>query len=319
MMNIPKRWPCLLLAFGLTVSVPARGDETSDKATARELFHRAGEEMVAGDYAAAAELYERSNAIFPAPTAVLGQARALVKLGKLLSAAERYNDVMNADLGDKPSKAFREAVEAARSERELILPRVPALLITLDGEAEALLDGEPLPDEGLGVERLVNPGDHVVSARRGGEVLATREVTVAEGKVLEVPLSVPPPEEGTSPVETEPEGEAGAAQRITSYALLGLGGAASLAFAVTGGLYLSAKGTVDDECDDDNFCSQEGLDAVDRARAMGTGNTVSLVVALVATGAGLTLLLTAPDDEETAALLPFVSPSVAGLAVTGRY
>lgn len=318
-MNFLKPW-LWLLAIALTgLASPgwAADDEASAKATARELFHRAGERMRAGDYAAAADLYGRSDATFAAPTAVLGQARALVKLGKLLTAAERYNDVIQADLGLEPSKAFVDAVKAARSERELIMPRVPALLITLDGEAEVQLDGEALPREALGVERLVNPGDHVVSAHRRGEVLTTREITVAEGQVLDVPLSVPAPSQ--PPSTEDDDGPSGAAQTITGYALIGVGGAALVAFAVTSGLYLDAKGTVDDECDEDNLCSPEGLDAVDRARMVGTVNTASLVIALVASGAGLTLVLTAPDDEEQVAVAPLVSPTAWGLGAMGRF
>lgn len=305
----------LLLTVVLGLASPAQADD-DQKEQARELFHRAGKAMKAGDYAGAAELYERSNRLYPAPTAELGHARALVKLGKLLSAAERYTLLIETELGDEPPEAFVEAVASAKKERELVLPRVPRLVITLDGEAAITLDGERLPPEALGIERLVDPGQHVVSATRDGEELTQREVTVEEGQTMKVLLSVPSVGDYGDEDASGGGGSAGAAQRITGYALLGLGGAATLAFAITGGLYLKERGTVDDECDEEGLCSQAGLDAVDRTRTMGVVNTASLVIALVASGAGLTLVLTAPDDDDVA-LSPIVGPGFVGLS--GRF
>ena len=197
-----------------------------------------------------------------------------------------------------------------------MLPRVPKLVITLDGEAVITLDGEPLPAEALGIERLVDPGQHVVTATRDGEELTQREVTVDEGQTMKVLLSVPSVGEYGDATATQGSGSTGAAQRITGYALLGLGGAGTLVFAISGGLYLKERGTVDDECDEDGLCSQEGLDAVDGARTMGALNTASLIVALVASGAGLTLVLTAPDDDDVA-VAPVIGPGFVGVA--GRF
>jgi len=326
MRHVVSRWlPVLFTVLvGHASSARADDDRESDKATARELFHDAGKAMKAGDYETAAELYGRSNVIYPAPTAALGQARALVKLGKLLSAAERYTELLNTDLGDDPPRAFLSAFESAERERALILPRVPKLVVILDGEAEIRLDGETLPEEALGIERLVNPGKHVVSAYRGDEELTQREVTVAEGKTLKVQLSVPPPsaaekaaaEANDARSDGSTEETTGQAQRITGYALLGLGGAATLAFAISGGLYLKDRSTVDEQCDDDDRCTAAGLDAVDRTRTMGAVNTASLVIALVSSGAGLTLVLTAPDDDH-AAMAPVIGPGFVG--VRGRF
>ncbi|MEQ9317686.1 MAG: hypothetical protein RIF41_00955 [Polyangiaceae bacterium] len=307
------RWLLLLTAV-IGLASPAHADDDV-KEQARELFHRAGAAMKAGDYAAAAELYDESNTLYPAPTAALGHARALVKLGKLLSAAERYTLLIETELGDDPPEVFVEAVASAKKERELVLPRVPKLVITLDGEAEITLDGEPLPAEALGIERLVDPGEHVVTATRDGEELTQREVRVEEGQTMKVLLSVPSVGAyGDS--EASPSGGSVGAQRFTGYALLGLGGAGTLVFAISGGLYLKDRGTVDDECDEDGLCSQEGLDAVDGARTMGAVNTASLIVALVATGAGLTLVLTAPDDDDVA-VAPVIGPGFVGVA--GRF
>ena len=104
------RW-LLLLTVVLGLAAPARADDVKEQA--RELFHRAGKAMKAEDYAAAAELYAESNTLYPAPTAALGQARALVKLGKLLSAAEKYTLLLETELGDDPPEVFVEAVESA--------------------------------------------------------------------------------------------------------------------------------------------------------------------------------------------------------------
>jgi hypothetical protein len=321
-------WIGVALAVALTWSRPAAAEEedTGDKATARQLFHQAGEAMSAGDYAQAADLYARSNALYPAPTAALGEARALVQVGRLLDASERYHALVDSELPEDASDAFKEAVVSARRERKLVMGRLPSLLITLEGDAEVSLDGKPLPPAALGVKRLVDPGEHHIRAVAGERVVFERTVTVAESAVLEVPIRIATDEAPTPPLPPRPLHDApddvdegasdGGAQRTAGFVLLGIGAAGLVVWGATGIVYLGDRSTIDRECDARKLCSQEGLDAVNRGKTVGLVNTVSLFAGLAVAATGLTLVLTAAS-ETTVALTPLLAPSTAALGAGG--
>jgi hypothetical protein len=107
---------------------------------------------------------------------------------------------------------------------------------------------------------------------------------------------------------------------VTGYVLIGLGGASLIASFITGGLYEGSRREVDDECDDQNICSQAGLDAVDETRTLGTVNAITLIGGAAAAGVGLTLVLTADDgDGEQVSVMPTLGPGAAGLTLTSRW
>jgi hypothetical protein len=315
-MRLTHSFRALLLAFALTAS-PAWAESDAGKTDARRLFHDAGTAMGAGDYATAALLYAHSNELYPAPTAALGEARALVKLGRLLDAHERYRRLAATDLDDDAPEAFVEAVEAADGERELVRDRLATLIVVVEGEAEVFLDGAALARSAWGEERLVDPGKHHVRAVVEGGRSVEREVHVVEGQVLEVPILVAaaalddPPE-----VRVEPASD-GSAQRVAGYLMIGVGGAALAAFGITGALYLDAKSTIDAECDAAKRCSQAGLDAVDRGDTLGSVNAAMLIGGLVSATAGVVLVLTAADAQ--VAIAPALSPTSAFLGARWRF
>jgi hypothetical protein len=54
---------------------------------------------------------------------------------------------------------------------------------------------------------------------------------------------------------------------------------------------------VDRECDDRNSCSKAGVDAADSGKSFATASTIAFAVGLAGVATGVTLLVTAPDDE----------------------
>jgi hypothetical protein len=324
----------LLIAVIVSLSLPAAAqDAHADKATARTLFQDAGVAMEAQDYARATDLYARANALFPAPTSALGEARALVKLGRLVEASERYLALMNKPLGDDASEAFTRAVDDARSEREVVLERLPALLITREEGGGVSLDGKPLDAASLGVKRWVDPGKHRITVHVEGADDITREVEVTEGQVLPIDLTgvgdqLPPePEAAEAPRDAadppQETSDTDQTQRNAGFSLIGVGGASIVVAIITGAAYLDATGTIDDQCDDQLRCTQAGLDAVDRGETLGIVNAVTLIGGIALVAAGVTLVLTSPDqadpDEEQVALHPLLAPTAAGLGVSGRF
>jgi len=321
-------WPWLLLMTFAALASPVGAQTTADKATARQLFFDASDAWDRQDYVAAADLYRRSNELYPAPTAALGHARALVQLGKLVDAHEQYNAILRMPLGPKPSPAFQRAVAAARVEDKALVDTIPAVVITVKGEvaAEVKLDGRALPPAAWGIKRLVDAGDRKVTATAPGHEPFERTVTVAEGEVVAVEVvlqrtaGAPTAPTATAPTEPPPSPPSGGdepaatlgTQELIGWSLVGLGGASLVVAAITGGLFLGEKGVVDDECDDQNRCTQAGLDAVDSGRTLGVVNTITLFGGVAAAAVGLTLVLTAEDETSGEAVALTLQPSPQG-------
>src|SRR5262245_59656195 len=128
-----NRW-AVLVAIVLAAGT-ARGDEAAARASAREIFYQASAAMKAGYHARAKALFARSYALYPTPTGGLGEARALVQLGRLVEARERYRAIVNLPLGADASDAFREAVSNAEREAAAVEKKLAALVIVVDGSA----------------------------------------------------------------------------------------------------------------------------------------------------------------------------------------
>jgi tetratricopeptide repeat protein len=332
-----------LAAFALVFLValaptPARAQGDADKTTARNLFLEARAALDAGDHARAAELFERSNQVFPAPTARLGLARALLAMGKLVRAYETLQAIVNEGVPADASDPFKEAVRVAESERATLAKRLPALILGVTpADGVVSVDGEVVPAAALGARRPVDPGEHLVSASAPGRLALRRTVTVVEGATVEVTLALEPEPASSSEVAEEPapaaplppptspppdEDRAGGWMRPTGLVVGGVGIAGLVAGAVTGGLYLKAKSDAGDDCreaaDGAFDCTQAGLDAVDRARALATANTVAIVAGGVLAGAGLTLVLVAPGDAEPE-IAVLAGPGAAGFRIGGSF
>jgi hypothetical protein len=167
------------------------------KAKAAKAFRAAEAAFKRGEFRAAAEGFDAAHAAAPHPFALWNAALAWDKAGERLRAAERCEAFLErADPGDKN-----------RPDAERLLSTLVAALARLELSApdgtELSVDGAPAAPG----RRLVHPGDHVVGARFGGEVV-TRTVHVAAGVTERVvltapaaaaPASAPPPASSATP------------------------------------------------------------------------------------------------------------------------
>ncbi len=347
------RYRSILAALFITAtSVPAMAAPTdADKATARTLFFSAAEASKAGDHKKAADLFDRSNRLYPAPTAALGLARALEATGKWVKATETYYAILRRrPEADEPA-AFARATDAARAELRELEARMPKLVLIVEGAAPnavtVTVDGTVVPTAALGVGRPTNPGPHRVEVAGQGYVATRRSLDLEAGKTVEVKLPVEaevapvaeapapakkstPPEKvepapvPSAPVPIEHSAHDGSALRISGFIVgaVGLGG--FIGAAVTGGLYVAAEQTVQNECTpgpSGNLCSQAGLDAVQRGRSLEPINTAMLAVGSIGVATGVALLIAGyvGGDEEDVVLTPKVSPTEAGLGLHLRF
>ncbi len=167
----------------------------ADRSAARALAEEGAKDFKAGDYKSAVNKLGRASAITKTSKLLLWYARALVKVGSLVEASERYAEASRLDASATTnSTEQKKAQQDAESERKQLLARIPVLQITFpgvpSGEVELSIDATVVPAPLIGQPRPVNPGTHEVRAKRGEQVVQ-QSITVTEGQTLPVALSFP--------------------------------------------------------------------------------------------------------------------------------
>lgn len=173
------------------ISTQALAQSAQSKKVARDLATEGIELHKQGHHAEAVEKLDRAYQLLDAPTIALWKARALVQLGKLVSAYEQYQIVRRTQLDDSSPDAYREAVDQAASEQEALDSRIPRLTIEIEdaepGSVRVSLDGQPLEAALIGLPTPVDPGErHVVAIR--GQQRAEQVVTLSEGEQKKIAL-----------------------------------------------------------------------------------------------------------------------------------
>ncbi len=323
--------PALVCAFALTVTAFAQpdGSDNAARAAARAIGYEAVEAYEAGDFATALEKFERAYGVLEAPSLGLYSARCMRELGRLVDAAERFNDVTRLSLerfGTGQRRTIQaEAQAAAAKERVELLLRIPKLEIRLSNAPAGTrveVGGRVVPESLVGAAWPVDPGEHVIRVEWGAA--SSREVTVrvAEGETREVSLDLEvrapaPPVESSSAPSPAPEAPAparvaspaedrpppsttsGRGHRIAGWTTLSLGGAGLLLGGITGRLAIAKDDELGRRCTNAGCPPQvaSDIDTYDRLRLM---STAGLVVGAIGAAAGLTLVLTAPRSKSAA-------------------
>jgi hypothetical protein len=284
----------VIVFFGILVPAGATAEPSSaDRATARALGLDAEAALAAKDYATAADLYARADALFHAPTLLLGLARAQVGLGKLVDAQETYQRIVTEAVPASAPPVFAEAVASAEKELATVMPRIAWLTITVTGAPSPTvrLDDAVVPPAALGVRRAVDPGTHTIVAQGGtGPAVKTASVTLSDGKtdgiVLDLtPQGIPLGTEAASAAREKPPWRP---QRTLAYVLFGAGGASAVVGAIFAGMTASSYAAFNSNP------TQAGADQTVRDARIADGTLIS---AGVLGAAGLVLWLVAKGPE----------------------
>lgn len=192
------------LASALLIGPPASADPPSpasptDTAAAEVLFQQAQKLFADGDYAAACPKFATSYQLDPGLGTLLNLARCYEKANKVASAWVVYVDL--ASLAARAGQADRHAIATERMvalEPELM--RL-SLKVPIGEPVEVTLDGELVNPELFGSALPLDPGEHVVTARRpGGEPYWSQAVRLTEpGQTVELVVEAPPPQAAEPP------------------------------------------------------------------------------------------------------------------------
>jgi hypothetical protein len=292
----------LLLAVLLATSSVAHAQPSdADRATARALYVDGQKLLDAEDFQGAADKFLRGEALFHAPTMLVGLARAYAGLGNYVGAMESYNKVIREELPDKAPDAFVTAVEDAKREVVGLDEKIGWVTISVEGPSEpaVTLDDGEVSVASLGVKRAVNPGDHLIKVTAAGYLAAEQSFSIDAGGTEEVSLSLElDPEGGGEPSgggDSASSGD-GSTLRLVGFIGLGIGGAGLIVGAITGGLAMGKHGDLSDNCPDGN-CPADQQDTLDSYETMGTISTIGFIAGGVLAATGLVLVLVAPSGD----------------------
>ncbi len=293
----------LVTLLGL-LSSPVMAQTSNDRTAARKLAGEGLDLMKAGDFKAALEKFQRADELVPAPTLKIRVARCLDKLDRMQEAANVYRDIIATELKPWAPAPHQKARKDAVPELAELLEQLPSVLVTVEGpgagDAEVTMAGTPLPPEVLAERQTLDPGVYVFTAK-AGEREVREELELERGKKMRVVLVLPPVETKGPDGTTGPNGEVEDPMPflIGSYVAFGIGGAALIAGATTGGLVLSQRGDLEDRCP--NGCLPADHDDAQAFNDMRIASTAMFVVAGVGAAVGTALFLLAPDgapDED---------------------
>ncbi|HZO15394.1 MAG TPA: hypothetical protein VFB62_19100, partial [Polyangiaceae bacterium] len=248
-------WPIIAMLVALASPSWSAEPTAGERSLALKLAGEAMDLFTAGDYEAALDKFSRADGILPAPTLKLRIARCLDKLDRMLEAADKYREVIAAELGKKAPAQHHEARREAVPELAKLLEQVPTVLVVVEGqgsgEARVLLEGAPLPREAVGEKQPLDPGTYSFEARVG-ERHVRKVITLKRGEHQRVELVLPEvPREKTPGTTMPPKREdVGRSVRIVGWTAVGLGGAALSLGSIAGVLVLTREEDLLARCPD---------------------------------------------------------------------
>ena len=325
----------------VSLSGHARGEQVdaATRSAARDLGYAGVEAYQKGDYATASTKLEKAYAALQAPSLGLWSARALVKLGKLVEASERYVDVTRLEVSSGEAAVHEQAKKDARTEHEALVPRIPKLIVRVSGvdesEVSVTIDGAPMANALIGEQRPVNPGAHLVIGKRGDETVEGRVSLVQGGQdSVELvfkggPLPAAATTSGTAPAKAGEEAAAspttdsvkaesrgGSGLRTVGWISLVAGGVSLVAGGITGIVSLDWKSQIENDDELYNDANES------RYNTLSTISLATLITGGVLTTAGIVILVATPSSSSAQqGTAPFVAVRVGpgSLGVRGAF
>jgi serine/threonine-protein kinase len=301
--------------------------------------------MVSGKYVEACSKFQAAADLSATPGVRLNLGDCYEKLGRMASAASKYEEALAlaGRAGDAP------AADLARSRLAAIKPRFSYIHLTVAPDAvvdglEIERDGAKVPQTAWGTALLVDPGDHEIRATAPGRTPWSKTVSVTTAGQQDVTIPVLPaaapaahgaPSEQVSPGQgwqstklSTPEhadlpSGAGGMQRTFAVVSAALGVVGFGVGGYFGSVMLSRKSDYQQHQDPTGKCKDlECQTASHDAAAAGNVATVGFIAGGVLVAAGAALWLTAPRTSHAApsvALVPLVGPAGAGVGTTGSW
>lgn len=281
----------LALLVALASARPARAQATPDVEDGRRDFATGSDRLRDGAYEEALAAFVASNRALPSPNTTLLIARCLRELGRLEEAVDRFQAAaVDADARVAAGEIrYQQAASTARAEGAALRANLGVLHLRLVGgkgvtDVEVDRRRSSIRPDGT-ADVLHRPGEVHYRLLEGETVRAEGRATVGAGRWTTADVIVPARDAGPNvPAETSsrPAWLVPASITASAVGLIGLG-----SFTFFG---LRSQSTFDDlraRCAP--RCGPEDRDAASRGDREQTVANVSLVIGVVALGAGIAI------------------------------
>jgi hypothetical protein len=307
------------IAFAMLVALPRLAAAEDNVTKADALFHE-GIKLRDSNLELACAKFGESLQLNPqAIGTLLNVALCDEKLGRIASALRRFEEARQRAI----ELRFAEHRKAAEEKIAALTPEVPHLAIKFakppPPQTKVVVDDHVVAASDLDDLR-VDPGERTVIVSAPGRITFQKKVTIAKQQRLDVEVpALAKPVTSTRPM-------------IGKIAVAG--GGAMLATGVILG-YVAHRRYEDQFTGDPRpcttrdgappLCTNQGADAVGRARTLGNAGTVLGVVGVATIAVGGYLWFFAPKSggaaaaERKLAVMPQLAPDGGGIAVFGRF
>ena len=321
-----------VVGLGLLVPRVAPADEAEErKAEAQRLFMAGQAALEKGDNPTACTLMRQSLGLFAVANTLFNVAKCDEADGKLNLALEHWRRGLTLiDPTDKRTPVVQKSIETLEPK----IPRVRVVIPAKSKPLSVLLDDEEVSEANLEKPLWVDPGKHVIVVRKAGRKDKRVELLLAEKERTEVVAEPGEPEGGVVPVPTAsasvtppPPPPPGSGLRTGGFVALGVGGVGVIGAVVTGVMVLGNKDKLLEGCPEGVCPNQAALDAkqplIEEQQTLKALNGVFWGLGIVGAGAGVAMLVlssgSGKQGTNKAQIVPIVSPSVAGIGLSGRF
>jgi hypothetical protein len=305
----------------MAMIIDARADvPAADQAgaLAQTLFDEAVKLMDAGRFSEACPKLAESQRLDPAGGTLIDLGLCRQSEGKLASAWTAYNDALSQAIKDKR----KERENTARLHVEELEGKVARLAIDLSEEArstsllEISLDGTPVRQAAWSVLTPIDRGTHAIVVTAPGKVDFRTSVVVKEDGVVErvtIPALVDAP---LAPVLLPPAQHHLPVQTVVGWMTVAVGAVALGVGVASGVAAINDRQQSNVLCNFPNgLCTQQGFNLNEQAKSLAWAADFGIGLGLVAIGAGVVLVLTAPRSTPRTHVVPMASAHLAGAAL----
>ncbi|MDI1433195.1 tetratricopeptide repeat protein [Polyangium sorediatum] len=302
--------PCLAALVLTARPASSAGPQVSP---AQALFVDAVTLMEKNQFDAACPKLEQSFALERVPGTLFALGDCEEQRGRVATALRWYDEYLATyeTLPVAKKQDHAERAKQARAQREALRPAIPQLtLVLLPGTPASIavtLDGRQLATSSLGVPIDLDPGEHQIVTQLPGGPSKTTSVKLGKGQRERWPLVFEPaPVQRPDPIDgnnqrvsgnssNEPASTTGG-QRMGGFVAGGVGVAGVLVGAIAGGMAISAKNAMEQDCaataGNVMTCqTQAGVDAGNRATTLGNVSTAGLVIGAAGLAVGAVLVV----------------------------
>lgn len=303
------RYISIISAIGLLI-VSSRIACAQDAASAATIYEEAIYEeaivaMQEGKYDVACPKLAQSLRLERTQRTLYALATCEADRGRLATALQRYNEFLwlheHSPTSAKPSQQKRAQIASEQIAKLLI--EVPRLILKLPTGApknvEVTRNADRVDPASFGVEKPVDPGDHIITTQVPGGPAKIIRVHMVRGEKREIDLEIARP----PVVSVKPDKPSW--QRTAGVAALGVGGAGLVGGVIAG---IVARANLEEAVNNcgvsvdrpGGICNDTGVAALNIAKFSSKAADAGLITGAVGMGVGALLFLTAPKTKTPA-------------------